>query len=97
MGKIAEALSDFVVVTSDNPRNEDPEEIIKDILVGIKNSPKVVAVTDRREAIKYALEKAGENDIVLLAGKGHETYQIINGEKYHLDEREEIEKFLKNR
>ncbi len=97
MGKIAEALSDFVVVTSDNPRNEDPEEIIKDILVGIKNSPKVVAVTDRREAIRYALEKAGENDIVLLAGKGHETYQIINGEKYHLDEREEIEKFLKNR
>lgn len=97
MGKVAAALSDFVVVTSDNPRSEDPEDIIKDILVGLKDKTEFVAITDRREAIKYALSKAEKNDIVLLAGKGHETYQIINGVKYHLDEREEIENFLKNR
>ncbi len=97
MGKVASSLSDFVVVTSDNPRGEDPENIITDILVGMKDKNNFAVISDRREAIRYALLKAGKNDIVLLAGKGHETYQIINGEKYHFDEREEIEKFLKNR
>ena len=97
MGKVASSLSDFVVVTSDNPRGEDPENIITDILVGMKDKTNFAVISDRREAIRYALLKAGKNDIVLLAGKGHETYQIINGEKYHFDEREEIEKFLKNR
>ncbi len=97
MGKVATALSDFVVVTSDNPRSEDPEKIIADILVGMKGKTDFIAITDRCEAIKYALSKAEKNDIVLLAGKGHETYQIINGVKYHFDEREEIENFLKNR
>ena len=97
MGKVASALSDFVAVTSDNPRSEDPEKIIEDILVGMKGKTNFTAITDRREAIKYVLGMAEKNDIVLLAGKGHETYQIINGVKYHLDEREEIENFLKNR
>ncbi|MBQ7014822.1 MAG: UDP-N-acetylmuramoyl-L-alanyl-D-glutamate--2,6-diaminopimelate ligase [Clostridia bacterium] len=96
MGKIAEALSDKVIVTSDNPRNEEPEKIIEDILVGIKDTSKVLSVTDRREAIRLALSLAKKNDTVLLAGKGHETYQIINGIKHHFDEREEIENFLKN-
>lgn len=97
MGKIAVALSDKVIVTSDNPRNEDPEIIIEDILAGIKNNLNVLCITDRREAIRKALSLAKMNDIVLLAGKGHETYQIVNDIKYHLDEREEIKSFFENR
>ena len=97
MGKIAEALSDIVIITSDNPRNEEPEEIINDIWVGIKNSASVIAVPDRREAIKYALSHAEKDDIILLAGKGHETYQIIKGKKYHFDEREVIEDYFNGR
>ncbi len=95
MGKISVAFSDKVIVTSDNPRDEDPDEIIEDILVGIKDDPKVLAITDRREAIRKALSLAKKNDVILLFGKGHETYQIINGIKYPFDEREEIEKYLK--
>ena len=97
MGKIAAALSDEVIVTSDNPRNEDPEEIIKDIWVGMKKCNSAVKITDRKEAIIYALSKAKENDIVLLAGKGHETYQIIKGKKCHFDEREVIDEYLNGR
>ncbi len=95
MGKIAVAFSDKVIVTSDNPRDEAPDKIIEDILVGIQDDPKVLAITDRREAIRKALSLAKKDDVILLAGKGHETYQIINGVKYHFDEREEIEKYLK--
>ena len=95
MGKIAAALSDKVIVTSDNSRNEATDKIIEDILVGIKDDPKVTVIADRREAIRRAISLAKKNDIVLLAGKGHETYQIINGIRYHFDEREEIERFLK--
>ena len=97
MGRIAEALADKIFLTSDNPRNENPQEIIDDILRGMKNSSKTRVFVDRREAICTALETAKKNDVVVLAGKGHETYQIINGEKKHFDEREEIENFLKNR
>lgn len=87
MGEIAGRLSDFSVVTSDNPRTEDPAGIIADILGGIKTT-RFVAVPDRREAVRTALGMAAENDIVLLAGKGHETYQIVGTEKLHMDERE---------
>lgn len=96
MGAIAAELADLVVVTSDNPRTESPMDIIQDILKGMEMSdtPRVVE-PDRRSAIRYALSKAGTGDVVLLAGKGHETYQEINGVQFHLDEREEIQDFFK--
>ncbi len=95
MGAIAAELADLVVVTSDNPRTERPEDIIDDILKGMEgtDTPYVVEC-DRREAIRYALAQGQPGDVILLAGKGHETYQEINGEKFHLDEREEIEDFF---
>ncbi|NCE63354.1 UDP-N-acetylmuramoyl-L-alanyl-D-glutamate--2,6-diaminopimelate ligase [Pseudoflavonifractor sp. 524-17] len=91
MGSIAAALSDVAVVTSDNPRTEEPGEIIRDILAGMKEGgaqPRVEP--DRRKAIRLALSLARPGDTVVLAGKGHETYQEINGVQYHLDEREEV-------
>ena len=91
MGKIAAAGSDMVIVTSDNPRTEDPERIIDDIMEGIpKNRPSVYRICERREAIAKALKKAKEGDVILLAGKGQETYQIIGTVKTHLDEREVV-------
>ena len=91
MGKIASELSDIVVVTTDNPRTENPQDIIKDILEGTKEGKsEVVTVTDRSEAIKYALGIATKDDAVLLLGKGHETYQVIGKERFHYDEREVV-------
>ncbi len=95
MGKIASLHSDITVVTSDNPRTEDPKAIIDEILMGIENGKDNVFVeTDRTKAIKLALDKAEKGDTVLLLGKGHETYQIIGLNKKHYDEREVIEKLL---
>jgi UDP-N-acetylmuramoyl-L-alanyl-D-glutamate--2,6-diaminopimelate ligase len=85
MGAVAQRLSDVAIVTSDNPRTEDPDRIIDDIAAGMNDG--YVRITDRREAIAYALDIAGAEDIVLLAGKGHETYQIIGTEKHSFDER----------
>ncbi len=98
MGEVAARLSDVVVVTSDNPRTEDPEVIINDILEGLKGirTKKIVEV-NRTEAIKKALDEATEDDIVLLAGKGHETYQIIGTEKFDYDEREIIKNIIENK
>lgn len=87
MGGIAEDFSDLAIVTSDNPRTEDPEKIIDDILVGMKKDNHLV-IFDRDEAISKAIELAQKNDIVLLAGKGHETYQILGRKKIHFDDRE---------
>ncbi len=97
MGSIAAKMSDFVIVTSDNPRTEDPGKIIDDILEGIKTSktPHIV-IENRVEAIKYAIENARRDDIIVLAGKGHETYQILSTGKIHLDEREVIAEALAN-
>lgn len=97
MGSIATALSDYVIITSDNPRTEDPYKIILDIEVGIKKSKNTnyEIIVDRKEAIFKALSLAKEGDIVLLAGKGHENYQIIGNKKIHFDEREIINNFLK--
>lgn len=96
MGRMATDLSDIVVVTTDNPRTEDPEEIIKEILIGtVGSKAEVVSVTDRSEAIKYALSIAKKGDTVLLAGKGHETYQVIGKERIHYDEREIVDSILK--
>ena len=91
MGEIGVKLSDLAVITSDNPRSEDPMAIIDDILKGVRPEyGSYVVVPERRSAIRYAMDIARKDDIIVLAGKGHETYQEINGVKYHLDEREEV-------
>ena len=91
MGEIGVKMSDIAVITSDNPRTEDPDAIIADILKGVDPAMgEYKVVTDRRKAIRYAMDIAEKNDIIILAGKGHETYQEIHGVKYHLDEREEV-------
>ena len=96
MGKIGVELADIAVITSDNPRNEDPMAIIEDILVGAKEAGgEYVVIENRRKAIGYALDIAEKNDIIILAGKGHETYQEICGVKHHLDEREEVAAYLR--
>lgn len=96
MGGIGVNLSDFAVITSDNPRNEVPMDIIEDILRGVDAPEEAYTVVEnRREAIRYAMDKAEKDDIIILAGKGHETYQEIQGVKYHLDEREEVSAYLK--
>ncbi len=91
MGKIGVELSDFAIITSDNPRTEDPMAIIEDILKGVNpEAGEYIVMEDRRSAIRYAMDIAKKDDIIVLAGKGHETYQEIGGKKYHLDEREEV-------
>ncbi len=94
MGKIADENADIVVVTSDNPRSEDPQLIISDILAGIKtvNTQKVFVEPDRRTAISMLKNIAKENDVVVLAGKGHEDYQILKDKTIHFDDREEARK-----
>ncbi len=95
MGKIGVKLSDFAVITSDNPRNEEPMAIIEDILKGVSEEDGAyIVIEDRRKAIQYAMDKAEKDDIIILAGKGHETYQEIRGVKHHLDEREEVIAYL---
>lgn len=94
MGEIASRYSDYVIFTNDNPRTEDPENIMKDILAGVSKDNYEVCL-DRKEAIKKALDMIKENDIVLLLGKGHEDYQILGHTKVHLDDSEEIEKYIK--
>ncbi len=97
MGKIAAQLSDFCIVTSDNPRTESPSTIIDDILVGMTDTTTpYVVIENRSEAIKYAINNAQKNDVIVLVGKGHETYQIIGTQKNHFDEREEVYKALKD-
>ena len=91
MGSIAVRNSDFVIVTSDNPRTEEPMDIINDILEGTQGANVPVKVIENRiEAIKYAVSIAKKNDIIVLAGKGHETYQIIGTEKHHFDDRQQV-------
>ncbi|MCR5636909.1 MAG: UDP-N-acetylmuramoyl-L-alanyl-D-glutamate--2,6-diaminopimelate ligase [Clostridiales bacterium] len=96
MGETSGRLSDLSVITEDNSRYEDVNDIINDILVGMKKTDgEYVVVPNRREAIKYCLDTAQKGDIIVLAGKGHEDYQEIKGVKYHLDEREVIDDILK--
>ncbi len=95
MGSVAARYADFVIVTSDNPRSEEPSEIIKDILVGMDGTTTPYKVIENRiEAIKYAVETASKDDIIVLAGKGHETYQILKDGTIHLDEREIVAEAL---
>lgn len=95
MGRIAAQYADVVIVTSDNPRTEDPDAIIDDIVPGIEElTKKYKRIADRREAIFHALDIAKTGDIVVLAGKGHETYQEINHVKHHMDEREIVKEYF---
>ncbi|MBU0580939.1 MAG: UDP-N-acetylmuramoyl-L-alanyl-D-glutamate--2,6-diaminopimelate ligase [Candidatus Margulisbacteria bacterium] len=103
MGRISRKLSDLSIVTSDNPRSEDPQKIIKDILVGMCRKhnngyiklPSIQIETDRRKAINAAIKIARDNDLVLIAGKGHENYQILKNKRIHFDDREEAQKAIK--
>ena len=97
MAHIASALSDKVIFTSDNPRTENPEQIIKDMEVGVQpqNFKKTMSIVDRNQAIKTACQLANANDIILIAGKGHETYQEINGVRTNFDDYKIVEEFLK--
>ena len=95
MGEISGRIADFTFITTDNPRTEDPEEIVKEIEEGIKKTKgKYKVVVDRKEAIKEAIEMANKLDIVVLAGKGHEPYQEINNKKYPFDEREIVKEII---
>ena len=96
MGEVSSRLADLTVVTSDNPRNEEPMDIINDILQGVhKADGEYVTIPDRKEAIRYCMENAQDGDIIVLAGKGHEDYQEIKGVKHHMDERELIADIIK--
>jgi UDP-N-acetylmuramoyl-L-alanyl-D-glutamate--2,6-diaminopimelate ligase len=93
MGKIASDLADFVIVTDDNPRTENPEEIRKEIFSAC-NLAKTIEIENRFDAIKQAISRLEANDILIVAGKGHEKYQIINQEKFEFDEEKIINNFI---
>jgi UDP-N-acetylmuramoyl-L-alanyl-D-glutamate--2,6-diaminopimelate ligase len=97
MGKIAAELADIAVVTSDNPRTENPEQILKDVVAGIPNTVEPVVISDRAKAIATAIKNAQPGDGVLIAGKGHEDYQILGTEKIHFDDREQAREALVSR
>ncbi len=98
MGEVAAKYADFCIVTTDNPRTEDPEEIIKEILEGVENAgTPYVSICDRPSAIRWAIDKAGPGDVILLAGKGHEDYQVVGKTKHHMDEREIVAGYLSER
>jgi UDP-N-acetylmuramoyl-L-alanyl-D-glutamate--2,6-diaminopimelate ligase len=97
MGKIAAELADLAVVTSDNPRTENPEKILQDVLAGIPDIVQPMVVSDRATAIRTAILQAQPGDGVLLAGKGHEDYQILGTEKIHFDDREQAREALQQR
>jgi UDP-N-acetylmuramoyl-L-alanyl-D-glutamate--2,6-diaminopimelate ligase len=96
MGEIGGRLADFSILTSDNPRSEDPDEILQEIEKGIKRveNAKYVVIENRRKAIAYALQMARPGDVVVLAGKGHETYQEIKGVKHPFDEKVVVRELL---
>ena len=97
MGEVAGQHSDLVIVTSDNPRTEDPLEIINEIEIGLKPTECPYLInSDRRDAIQQAVSKAKANDVIIIAGKGHETYQIIGSDKFHFDDREIAKEALEN-
>ena len=99
MAKEAAKGSDNVILTSDNPRNEDPDEIIREMADGLDATmrKKTLMITDRREAIRTACMLATKNDVILVAGKGHETYQEINGVRHHFDDREVLKEIFENK
>ena len=95
MGEVSGRMADLTIITSDNPRFEDPQEIINDIKIGMaKTDGEFVEIIDRKEAIRYAIENGQVGDVIVLAGKGHEDYQEIKGVKYDMDERVLIKEVL---
>jgi len=95
MGEVSGRMADLTIITSDNPRFEDPQEIINDIKIGMaKTDGEFVEIIDRKEAIRYAIENGQVGDVIVLAGKGHEDYQEIKGVKYDMDERVLIREVL---
>jgi UDP-N-acetylmuramoyl-L-alanyl-D-glutamate--2,6-diaminopimelate ligase len=99
MAKVVERLADFVIVTSDNPRTEKPQDIINEIVTGLKNpdSPKITIEPDRKKAIALAVKTAGKDDIILIAGKGHEDYQIIGKQKFPFSDKQIAQEYLAKR
>jgi UDP-N-acetylmuramoyl-L-alanyl-D-glutamate--2,6-diaminopimelate ligase len=99
MAAEASNRSDLTILTSDNPRNEDPQTIIDQMLVGVAPDRRqsVTTIVDRRQAIFSAVSEAQAGDVVLIAGKGHENYQIINGVSHHFDDREQVSEALNQR
>jgi UDP-N-acetylmuramoyl-L-alanyl-D-glutamate--2,6-diaminopimelate ligase len=97
MAHIASALSTKVIFTSDNPRSEDPDAIIADMEKGVEpqNFKKTLSITDRKQAIKTACQMATSKDIILVAGKGHETYQEIKGQRFDFDDYKTVQELLK--
>ena len=93
MARIATQLSDFSIFTSDNPRTENPQDILNDMIKGISNN-KYIEIIDRNEAIKYGIDMLEENDILLILGKGHEDYQIVGHEKIHLSDKEIAKNYI---
>ena len=88
MGEVAGKYADFAVITTDNPRYDEPKSIIKDILIGIKKTDgQYLVIEDRKEAVRYVIENRKSGDVIVVAGKGHETYQEIRGVRYELDDR----------
>ena len=97
MGEVSSRLAGLTIITSDNPRNEEPEAIIEDIVTGVeKAGGEYIKITGRPEAIRYAIENAKRGDVIVLAGKGHEDYQEIKGQKYHMDERELVAEVVRD-
>jgi UDP-N-acetylmuramyl-tripeptide synthetase len=97
MGAITASFSDICIITSDNPRTEDPQQIINDVLSGAsQGNAECLIEIDRRKAIEQALALAGAGDFVLIAGKGHETYQIFKDRTIHFDDREVVREYLEN-
>ena len=95
MGEVSGNMADVTIITSDNPRFEEPQAIIDDIRLGIsKTKGRYIEIIDRKEAIRYAIMHAEPGDVIVLAGKGHEDYQEIKGKKYHMDERDLIKEIL---
>ena len=97
MGSIAEEFSDQLFITSDNPRSEEPQKIVNDILMGIKKREKIIIEMDRFKAINESIKFANKEDIVLIAGKGHEDYQILKDKVINFDDREIAYKLLKEK
>lgn len=95
MAKACEKYADFVIVTSDNPRSEDPELIVLDIVKGLSKNSQFVTIVDRKEAIEYAMKNAKQNDTIVLLGKGHEDYQVLKDKTIHFDEREVVSEIAK--
>lgn len=96
MGEVSGEMADLTIITSDNPRFEEPQAIIDDIKIGIgKTNGQYVEIADRKEAIRYAVAHGRPGDVIVLAGKGHEDYQEIKGIKYPMDERDLITQVLK--